>query len=234
MQGILLHEILVYGVQRCKSAGLYGLLILFTMLIPIPTGGMQRPKAILIDDFESGALANWSVNLRGAGGWFIYGNGQIPPDPSQSDPNVPFNVPNPPQGKFGAVTDMNRPGTRILYRDVKLDGRYMLHLTVFYVNGADVFSSRETLAHDISGANQQYRIDLVGTSAPIDSLAKGDVLANIFHTSPGDPDRRQPTVITFDLSPWEGQTVRIRLANVDNRGPLRAGVDDIRLEPIER
>jgi hypothetical protein len=89
------------------------------------------------------------------------------------------------------------------------------------------------LAHD-SGANQQYRIDLVGTSAPIDSLAKGDVLANIFHTSPGDPGRRQPTVITSDLSPWEGQTVRIRLANVDNQGPLRAGVDDIRLEPIER
>ena len=60
------------------------------------------------------------------------------------------------------------------------------------------------------------------------------MLANIFRTSPGDPDRLEPTAITFDLSPWEGQRVRIRLVNVDNRGPLRAGVDDIRLEPIER
>ena len=37
--------------------------------------------------------------------------------------------------------------------------------------------------------------------------------------------------MTVDLSKWEGQTVRLRLASVDNRGPLRAGVDDIRLEP---
>ena len=56
------------------------------------------------------------------------------------------------------------------------------------------------------------------------------MLASIFLTSPGDPHRLEPTTIALDLSPWEGQTVRIRIANVDNQGPLRAGVDDIRLE----
>jgi hypothetical protein len=128
---------------------------------------------------------------------------------------------------------MNGPGTRILYRDVKLDGRYTLHLMVFYVN-AGVFSSPETLDYDTIGDNQQFRIDLVPPSTRLDSLAKGDVLANIFHTAPGDPDRHQPSEVIFDLSRWQDQTVRLRLASVDNRGPLRVGVDNIRLEPIGR
>ena len=67
---------------------------------------------------------------------------------------------------------MNGPGTRILYRDVKLDGRFMLHLTVFYA-GVGGFSSPQTLAYDEPGANQQFRIDLVAPSAPIDSVARG-------------------------------------------------------------
>jgi hypothetical protein len=77
----------------------------------IPVGLMtgQQQAAILIDDFESGTLANWSINRNGAGGWFVYANGHTPPEPSRSDPNVPFSVPDPPQGKFAAVTDMNGP-----------------------------------------------------------------------------------------------------------------------------
>ena len=200
---------------------------------PVVTLIGQQRAVILIDDFESGSLANWSVNRNGAGGWFVYANGKTPPEPSQSDPNVPFSVPDPPQGKFAAVTDMNGPGTRILYRDLGLDGRYRLHVTVFYVNAGEL-ASPETLGYEANEANQQGRIDLVGTSAPLDSLARGDVLANIFHTSPGDPNRREPADVTFDLSRWRGQTVRLRLASVDNRGPLRIGVDSIRLEPIER
>jgi CubicO group peptidase (beta-lactamase class C family) len=55
---------------------------------------------------------------------------------------------------------------------------------------------------------------------------------NLFATSPGDPDRREPSTVSVDLSRWAGHTVRLRLATTDNRGPLRAGVDDIRFEPI--
>ena len=195
-------------------------------------GGRQQP-AMLIDDFESGTLTNWSVTRNGAGSWFIYSNGHTAPEPSRSDPNVPFSVPDPPQGKFAAVTDMNGPGARILYRDVRLDGRYLLRLTVFYVNTGE-FGNAETLAYDVNETNQQFRIDLVRPSAPADSLAPGDVLVNIFHTSPGDPDLRQPGDVTFDLSRWQGQTVRLRFASVDNRNPLRVGVDNIRLEPMAK
>ena len=55
---------------------------------------------------------------------------------------------------------------------------------------------------------------------------------NVFKTAPGDPDRREPSTVSVDVSRWAGQTVRVRLAATDNGGPLRAGVDDIRFEPI--
>jgi D-alanyl-D-alanine carboxypeptidase len=193
-------------------------------------GCTDEPKTIVVDDFESGALTGWKALASGAGGWYVYSDGRKAPDPAASDPNVPFAVPDPPQGRFAAVTDMNGPGTRILYRDVKLDGHFVLHLTVFYAGSA--LTSPETLAHD-DEPNQQFRIDLVDPSAPIDSVAKPDVLANVFRTSPGDPSSLEPTAVSVDLSRWSGETVRLRLAVTDNSGPLRAGVDDIRFEPMD-
>jgi hypothetical protein len=217
---------------HCTRACLCGLVILATSPALLPATRSQQQKAIVIDDFESGTLASWKVERSGAGGWFVYASGKTPPSPSESDPNVPFEVSDPPQGKFAAVTDMNGPGRRILYRDVVLDGRYTLHATVFYVN-AGPLTSPDTLDYE-NGANQQYRIDIVAPSAPVDSLAAAHLLANVFRTSPGDTDRREPFAVTVDLSKWAGQTVRLRLAGVDNGGPLRAGVDNIRLEPAGR
>jgi hypothetical protein len=152
----------------------------------------------------------------------VYADGHKAPDPAQSDPNVAFDVPDPPQGKFAAVTDMSGPGTRILYRDLRLEGRFTLQVTVFYA-GTGPFSSPTTLAYDTLKANQQFRIDLMEPSAPIDSVAKGDVLANIYHTSPGDPARRQPTEVSLDVSAWAGQTVRLRLAGADNQARCASG-----------
>jgi retinol-binding protein 3 len=190
------------------------------------------PASRASDDFESGKLSNWKIDRSGAGSWFVYSNGKTAPEPAQSDANVPFNVPDPPQGKFALVTDMNGPGRRILYRDIMLDGRYRLHLTVFYVNEGASFSDLGALNQSTIGDDQQYRIDLVAPSAPVASVTKDHVLANVFRTGPGEPRSRQPTPITVDLSPWQGQTVRLRLASADNAGPMHAGVDNIRLEAI--
>ena len=197
-----------------------------------PKGAVREEHGMFVmDDFESGALTGWRAVGGGSGGWFVYSNGSKAPDPGQSDSNVPFDVPDPPQGKFAAVSDANGPGTRILYRDVKLDGRFKLHLSVFY-SGVGGFRSPRTLAYDEAGANEQFRIDLIAPSAPIDSVAHGDVLVNVFATAADDPDRREPSTVSVDVSRWAGQTVRLRLATTDNAGPLRPGVDDIRFEPI--
>jgi D-alanyl-D-alanine carboxypeptidase len=220
------------GVKGRRSAVAAALAVLVA-LSSVLVGCQARPRTIVMEDFESGAITNWQAVGGGSGRWFVYSNGHKPPDPAQSDPNASFDVPDPPQGRFAAVTDMNGPGTRILYRDLRLKGRFTLQLTVFYT-GTGPFSSPASLAYDTPEANQQFRIDLVRPSAPIDSVAKSDVLVNVFHTSPVDPARRPPTEVSTDVSAWAGQTVRLRLATTDNQGPLRIGVDNIRFQRIGR
>ena len=215
-----------------RSAVAVPALAVLVALSTVLVACQARPRTIVMDDFEAGAITGWQAVGSGSGGWLVYADGHKPPDPAQSDPNAPLDVPDPPQGKFAAVTDMNGPGTRILYRDLRLQGRFTLQATVFYT-GTDPLSSPKTLAYDAPEANQQFRIDLISPSAPIDSVAKGDVLANVFHTSPGDPARRQPTEVRMDVSAWAGQTVRLRLAEADNQGSLGAGVDNIRFEPTD-
>jgi D-alanyl-D-alanine carboxypeptidase len=191
----------------------------------------ETPTTFVVGDFESGELGGWRAVGGGSGGWFVYSDGQKAPDPAQTDPNVPFNVHDPPRGTFAVVTDMSGPGTRILYRDLELDGRFALEAIVFY-SGSGPFSSPDTLAHDAREPNQQFRIDLVRPSAPIDSVAQDDVLVTLFRTSPESAPALGPARVSADVSRWAGQTVRLRLAQTDNSGPLRAGVDDIRLERI--
>jgi D-alanyl-D-alanine carboxypeptidase len=198
-----------------------------------------KPPTV-VDDFESGTLAGWTVERRGNGNWFLYQDGRQAPDPQQTNPFVPFNLPHPPQGKFAAVTDAAGPGMQMMYRDIKLEGPMMLELTVFYANSQEglsgysyPFVTRRTLAFD-AGPNQQFRVDLLAPTAAADSMADADIRAIVFETRRDDPARRGPTLIRYDLSRWAGQTMRLRIASVDNQDPLRAGVDNVRLIPIER
>jgi hypothetical protein len=182
-------------------------------------------------NFEAGDFGGWRTVAAGSGAWHVYRDGATPPDPTDSDPNFPFAVPDPPEGRFAAVTDMSAAGRRILYRDLDLSGPQRLRLTVFYDNHAvGEFSTPRTLEFEGRGPNQQFRIDVMDPSAPIDAMSGRAVLATVFRTACGDPARIAPTTKTFDLSRWAGRTIRLRFAQVDNRGPLRAGIDDVRLE----
>ena len=184
-------------------------------------------------DFEKGTLQRWHTQSRGSGAWYAYAEGTTPPNPKDTDPRVAFNVPQPPQGRYAAVSDMTAPGVRILYRDVKLEGRAKLTFTLFYDNAGE-FSSPNNLDFDGCQANQQFRVELLDPTAPAHATAAKHVLATIFKTTPGDPRKLAPKTITFDLSEWAGERVRLRFAQVDNRGPLRAGIDDVRLQAIGR
>jgi hypothetical protein len=117
------------------------------------------------------------------------------------------------------------------YRDVDLSGPQRLRLALFYDNHVvGEFSTPRTLEFDERRPNQQLRIDVIDPSAPIASMSRRAVLATVFRTAAGDPARIGPTTTTFDLSRWADRTIRLRFAQVDNRGPLRAGIDDVRLE----
>ena len=196
------------------------------------------PPPLVNGDFETGDFEGWTTEKASNGEWFIYEDGTVPPNPKWIDKEEPFDMPDPPQGRYAAVTDMNELGIHFLYRDIEVGGSWNLTATVFYNNHAydeDFFDPGNfgRIFGDVwamSGKNQQYRIDLVDPAAAIESLASDDVLATVFRTQPGDPLILSPTQVTIDLSPWEGQTIRLRVAQMDSNGPLRAGIDDVRLE----
>lgn len=206
------------------------------MTAAVATG--DPPSPLVNGDFETGDLEGWTTETSSGGRWLIYEDGTVPPDPQYSDKGEPFDMPDPPQGRYAAVTDMNELGIHFLYRDIEVGGSWRLTATVFYNNHDydEDFSDPGDFGRmfgDVwatTGRNQQYRIDLVDPAAAIESLASDDVLATVFRTQPGDPLTLSPTPVTIDLSPWEGQTIRLRVAQMDNNGPLRAGIDDVRLE----
>ena len=196
------------------------------------------PSPLVNGDFETGDLEGWTTETASNGEWLVYEDGTVPPNPLITDKAVPFDMPDPPQGRYAAVTDQNGLGIRFLYRDIEVGGSWNLIATVFYNNHAyaEEFADPGDFGRTfgdvwaVTGTNQQYRIDLVDPAAAIDSVASDDVLATLFRTQQGDPLILSPTPVTIDLSPWEGQTIRLRVAQMDSNGPLRAGIDDVRLE----
>ena len=182
-----------------------------------------QPRTIVLEDFESGALSDWQTVENGAGAWSVAAG-------PASGFKARFGSPAPP-GKFAILTGLNGPGTRILYRDLRLDGRFSLRMTVFYATQMS-FSHPRTLAHEEAEPNQQFRVDLVRPSAPIDSVARRDVLLNVFRTAPGDSSLHHPIAVRVNVSRLAGRTVRLRVAVAENQAPLLAGVDDIRFVRI--
>jgi hypothetical protein len=71
------------------------------------------PAADFHGDFETGDLASWTSVGVGAGDWFVYSDGSVPPRPHTTDPGLPFAMPAPPEGRFAAVADMDGPGILI-------------------------------------------------------------------------------------------------------------------------
>jgi hypothetical protein len=174
-------------------------------------------------DFETGSLSGWTHDdspVDPSSSWFVYSGTSSPSFFNPVDP--------PPQGTFAAVTDQGGPGTRILSQDVTLpSGFSQLQLSLFaYYRAQAPISSPDSLDSSTTD-NEQYRIDLMRTGTPIDSVASADLLASVFRTVTGDPQTLSPTRKTVGLSALAGQTVRLRLAEVDNQDVFNASADAI-------
>jgi hypothetical protein len=96
------------------------------------------------------------------------------------------------------------------------------------VEGA--FFTPNTLDDNVN-PNQQARVDIITTTANPFSVAPADVLLNVFQTQVGDPLISGYTMQTTDLSAFlaghQGQTLRLRFAEVDNQGNFQFGVDRV-------
>ncbi len=161
-------------------------------------------------------------------------------------------VPAPFEGKFDAVADEHGPSAMVLYQDVALEPGQTHQLSMYLnyhsfapisapnsleINEEEVMvipipimararPSLKTAAEEPEG-NQQVRVDVLRAGAPANSVSPADVLATVFATKNGAPQQIGWTHLTADLSPFAGQTVRIRVAAVDTEYYLNAGVDNV-------
>ncbi|MGH7724380.1 MAG: hypothetical protein ACREOU_03035 [Candidatus Eiseniibacteriota bacterium] len=70
-------------------------------------------------------------------------------------------------------------------------------------------------------------------AAPIADVGAG-VLANLFQTTPSSPPTLGYTTLVANLTPFSGQTIRLRFAEVDNQLFFNVGIDavSIQAEPM--
>jgi Ca2+-binding RTX toxin-like protein len=215
--------------RAIPAAACFALLFVAILLSPARAGAATLANG----DFEAGNLSGWQVqnsNQGGPGdGWFAYSG--------TASPIFGAPIPAPPQGSFGAITDQEGPGRHLLYQDVVLEAGQLHTLTLYaYYSSGGPIASPESLdpsgGENPGGENQQYRIDVMNPSAPLDSVSPSDILQTVFRTNTGAPTSVSPMLMSSDLTPFAGQTVRLRFAEVDNQGNFWAGADAVSISSI--
>ncbi len=203
-------------------------LLAFVAVGVVPAGA--GAATIFNGDFETGDLTGWTVqrvtNL-GEGGWFVY-SGIEPP---LSYEKTGTRLATPPQGHYAATTDEKLAGAWAMFQDVGLEPGLIqrLHLTVYYNSPLAPIAVDPGEPFGKGAVNQWYRIDVLRQGAPVNSLLAGDVLKTVFQTLPGAPKTLPPTPVEADLTPFDGQTVRIRLMFNGSLSYFYAGADAISL-----
>jgi hypothetical protein len=207
-------------VSRHISIRSFIALIVACLVLLAPAGA--GAATVANGDFEAGNLTGWQQNNQtGNGEWFTY-------DKAEAEAESFF---PPPQGNFAAVDNQVEPDLDVLYQDIALEPAYthQLALTFYYLSSEPIVAP-STLS--LSDENQQARIDVMKPAAPIDSVNSSDILTTVFANKTGDPEVMEPTRLTADLTPFAGQTVRLRIANAVTKGPFNVGLDAVSINSV--
>ena len=170
--------------------------------------------------FETGTFAGWNVVNNGTSGdWFVTDQTTTPLSGGSNPPAA--------DGTFQAMVDQIGPGSHILYQDVVIPiaTSVTLNMMLWAENYNGSYSDPATLDPNVI-PNQQARVDIMSPGAPIDDVGAG-VLLNVFKTSPGDPTSIPNAPLTANLNAFQGQTVRLRIVEVDNQFFFNVGVDAV-------
>ena len=151
----------------------------------------------------------------------------------------------PKAGEREALVSQGGPGSNLLLQDLKLKPgqRHRLSLWIQYRNHTGEFASPNTF--DVSGElmkdgsgkggaptvdNQQLRVEVIKSSAPIRTVKRKQILATVLRTMPGDRPNSRWHRYGVNLTGYAGKTVTLRIAEVDNLGDFYVGVDAVKLK----
>ena len=136
----------------------------------------------------------------------------------------------PSEGDRYAHSAQTGPTSQVLFQDIVLeaDTEHLLSFDWFAQDWSNNFIDAGTM--DFTGGdNQHLRVDLVATDfndwfGPDSSTGVlANVLAPVAELSPVNSWNN----LSFDLTPWAGQAVRLTFRQVDNQDFFNAGVDDV-------
>lgn len=183
--------------------------------------------------FEAG-LSGWTVvDQIGSDGSFFIQSGTLSPVNG-------LVVPPPPEGTYAAMSDGQGPGSRVLFQDFVV-ANSSVHTVGFSLfigngNGSPDFFTPPTLDFATPALNQRARVDIITNSADPFSLNAADIVMNLFETAPGSPLVSGYNAYLFDasaaLQAYQGTTLRLRFAAVDNVAPMNIGVDAVRVDNV--
>jgi hypothetical protein len=135
---------------------------------------------------------------------------------------------------YVAATEYNGNDTAILAQTFALPAASKLNLSLylFYESATPtVVPTPDTLFVKPfgEGDNQQVRVDVLKSNAPLESLSPNDILATLYASPSGGPEVLGPTLLSADLSQFAGQTVTLRIANATSEGEMKVGVGAVAL-----
>lgn len=194
---------------------------------PSARRGAGKPSPLFNGSFElnGGVVTNeftgWTeVDLPNSSGSWLVQTGN-------TSPLNGFEVDHPTDGSFAAMTDQFGPGAHILYQDVRVPahGPAVLGFDVSFLNFAGEFVTPPTLSFETI-PNQQFRVDVMDPSAPLDDVGSGVLLA-VYRTEAGDAPSSDYRTVTASLGRFAGRVVRIRFAEVDNLNNFLVGIDRV-------
>lgn len=202
-----------------------------TLFAPVVAAllGIASPcaqAAIVNGDFEVG-LTGWTVvDQPGSDGSFGLQTGTVEPQSGAT-------VPPPPQGLNAAMSGGQGPGSHVLYQDFVVPAQVAtatLSFMLYVRNEADDFHTPEHLDFATPDLNQQVRVDLMAAGADPFGTA---VLATLYRSAAGDPLVSGYSLLSRDvgalLQAHEGQTLRLRFADVNNVFGQNVGIDAVDL-----
>jgi hypothetical protein len=187
---------------------------------------VPRESLLINPSFEDG-LNGWTVLYEtGSDGDVFTYSGSIGAPYSGSF--------TPPSGDHAVLTDQGGPTTSVLYQDFDVPSVVNNASISFYYavwNGADNWVIGPNLEY--AGPDNQFAtIDIMNTVADPLSIASIDgILVNLYTSQVTDPLFSDYKKLTFDITSYLqdclGQTMRFRVAQVDNLNPLLVGLDDV-------
>ena len=218
--------------------------ILFVLIAILLTGtATALAAAVPNGDFERGNFSGWQTKSNGGGSWSVYDASERElPGPPGASPLAPR-----PLGKYASKLEQDDPGTNYLTRTLFIPrSATNLSVKLFWINRGGAAppvpgsaSQRAVTGFwrfpgiwSTSGDDIQFfRLDIVKPGAGGFTTEDSDILATLFAPTIGSTPARSGGWKTkrINVSRFQGEKIKLRLVEGDNRGFLNVGLDRLRL-----